>query len=157
MNSSKYQFIANETHVFQKSFGHKKLSLKQKQERFSQWLAGFVDGHGCFLVSKQGESSLEITVPRKDGFLLVQLQHKYGGSLKLRAGYNAVRYRLHSKQSMKKVCNHVNGYICHPVRLAQFQKVCECLCIEYKTPNMETYTHTHGWFAGMFDAIGLVG
>lgn len=68
MDSSKENSQNNENlmNLSQKSFGHKKLSDKQKHDRFCQWLAGFIDGNGCFLVSKQGYTSLEITVHGKD-------------------------------------------------------------------------------------------
>lgn len=158
MDSSKENSQNNENlmNLSQKSFGHKKLSDKQKHDRFCQWLAGFIDGNGCFLVSKQGYTSLEITVHGKDQALLHQIQDKFGGSVKTRAAQKAVRYRLYNMRGIKVLCEHVNGYICHPVRLDQFQKVCNVLGVFVQTPNMETYTHMHGWFAGMFDADGTV-
>jgi hypothetical protein len=30
--------------------------------KFKQWLAGLIDGNGCFLLSKKGYASLEITM-----------------------------------------------------------------------------------------------
>jgi hypothetical protein len=56
-------------------------------------LAGFIDGDGCFLVSKKGYTSLEITTHRKDEEILRKIQNKYGGKVKARAGLNGVRYR----------------------------------------------------------------
>lgn len=33
---------------------------------FKEWLAGLIDGDGCFLLSKKGYASLEITVETRD-------------------------------------------------------------------------------------------
>jgi hypothetical protein len=74
-------------------FGNKKLSVEDKDKRFSQWLAGFIDGDGCFLVSKRGYTSLEITTSSKDEEMLNKIKNKYGGSVKARAGMKALRYR----------------------------------------------------------------
>jgi ubiquinol-cytochrome c reductase cytochrome b subunit len=72
--------------INQFQFGNKKLSYRDKKKRFSQWLAGFIDGDGCFLLSKRGYTSLEITTSSKDEEMLRKIQNKYGGSIKARAG-----------------------------------------------------------------------
>jgi len=53
---------------------------------FNQWLAGLIDGDGCFQLSKKGYASLEITVETRDKHCLYQIKHKFGGSIKLRPG-----------------------------------------------------------------------
>jgi hypothetical protein len=134
---------------------NKKLTKEGKHRRWCQWLAGLIDGDGCFLEeSKQGYTSLEITVSSKDEAILSQIQNKYGGSLKPRAGLNAVRYRLHNKEGILHLCLDVNGFIRHPIRFAQFEKVCDKLSLEVKSP--DTLHAKHGWFAGMFDADGCI-
>lgn len=138
--------------VFQ--FGNKKLSIEEKAKRFSQWLAGLIDGNGCFLVNKRGYTSLEITRSSRDQEMLHKIKNKYGGSVKARAGMKALRYRQHNKEGMMKLCNDVNGSIRHPVRLRQFGKVTRKLSIQQKSPDNLSYKH--GWFAGMFDADGTV-
>nr|YP_009944735.1 hypothetical protein [Ankistrodesmus falcatus]QMS48904.1 hypothetical protein [Ankistrodesmus falcatus] len=132
-----------------------KIHIKKTQnQEWYQWLAGLIDGDGCFLVSKAGYASLEITVESKDEALLYQIKNIYGGSLKPRAGINAVRYRLHHKEGVHQLCLDVNGYIRHPVRFVQFTQVCNTLFLEVKTP--DCLHANHGWFAGMFDADGTV-
>jgi len=41
-----------------------------KDERFYEWLAGVIDGDGCFLLSKKGYASLEITTQLRDKKML---------------------------------------------------------------------------------------
>ena len=70
-------------------YGNKKCTAEQKHQKWCQWLAGFIDGDGCFLVSKAGYSSLEITTAAKDEAILYKTKQTYGGSIKARAGINA--------------------------------------------------------------------
>ena len=140
--------------INQFDFGNKKLSDRDKKKRFSQWLAGFIDGDGCFFLSKRGYTSLEITTSNKDEEMLRKIQNKYGGSIKARAGQKALRYRQHNKEGIKKLCRDVNGYIRHPIRQRQFQKVLQRLSMDQQSPDVQNFKH--GWFAGMFDADGTV-
>ena len=90
-----------------------------KDLRFKQWLAGLIDGDGCFLLSKKGYASLEITMDIKDERALQAVKNVYGGSIKLRSGVSALRYRLHNKKGLLNLINDVNGYIRNPIRLIQ--------------------------------------
>ncbi len=56
------------------------LSSNSKDKKFFQWLAGLIDGKGCFLLSKQGYGSLEITMSLLDHHCLNMIKQKYGGS-----------------------------------------------------------------------------
>jgi hypothetical protein len=49
---------------------------------FKEWLAGLIDGDGCFLLSKKGYASLEITMDLRDEHALAIIKQKYGGSVK---------------------------------------------------------------------------
>lgn len=133
---------------------NKKVSSTQKHQRWCEWLAGLIDGDGCFLVSKKGYPSLEITVESRDEAILRQIQNKYGGSLKPRAGMNAVRYRLHYFEGIVKLSKDVNGLIRHPVRMEQFEKICSKIHLLMK--QSDVLHSKHGWFAGIFDADGSI-
>ncbi|KAL0294343.1 UNVERIFIED_CONTAM: Cytochrome c oxidase subunit [Sesamum calycinum] len=63
----------------------------------SSILAGIIDGDGSLQVSKQGYASLEITMGLEDLPLLRYIQHMLGGSIKMRSGAKAYRYRLHNQ------------------------------------------------------------
>ena len=58
---------------------------------FCEWLAGVIDGDGSLQVSKQGYTSLEITMGLEDLALLRYIQDKLGGSIKMRSGAKAYR------------------------------------------------------------------
>lgn len=61
--------------------------------KWNSWLAGLIDGDGCFLLSKQGYASLEITMDARDLCALELIQSKYGGTIHYRKGLNSYRYR----------------------------------------------------------------
>ena len=83
-----------------------------------------IDGAGCFLLSKKGYSSLEITMDVIDAYCLSRIKTNYGGSIKLRVGNNSIRYRLHHKAGLLKLLNDVNGRLRNSNKLLQFSKLC---------------------------------
>jgi len=122
---------------------------------FCEWLAGILDGAGSIQVSKQGSTSLEITMGLADLRLLRYIQHMLGGSIKIRAGAKAYRYRLHNQLGMIQLINSLNGNIRHSARLLQLHRVCQVLDIPLILPI--TLDAQSNWFAGFFDADGTIG
>jgi ubiquinol-cytochrome c reductase cytochrome b subunit len=61
--------------------------------------------------------------------MLYQIQNKFGGSVKLRAGVKAIRYRLHNKIGMTNLIHAVNGNIRNSKRIVQFYRICDILGI----------------------------
>ena len=121
---------------------------------FCEWLAGLIDGDGSFQVSKKGYTSLEITMGLEDLYCLRYIQDKLGGSIKMRSGAKAYRYRLHNKQGMINLINCINGHIRHTSRLQQLHRVCQKLGISVIYPTK--LNKVSSWFAGFFDADGTI-
>ena len=131
-----------------------KLSYSDRDLNFKQWLAGLIDGDGCFTLSKKGYAGLEITMDIRDERALQQVKNVYGGSIKLRSNANALRYRLHHKEGLLNLINDVNGQIRNPNRLVQLNKI----CIKYNLILIwpEKLTLDNGWLSGFFDACGNI-
>lgn len=121
---------------------------------WNEWLAGLIDGDGSLLLSKAGYPSCEITMGLSDEHALAIIKQKLGGSLKLRSGVNALRYRLHNKKGMIDLINRINGNIRHTSRIKQLESICLNLNIKIKYANIITINN--GWFSGFFDADGTV-
>lgn len=130
------------------------LPLKNRDERFYEWLAGFIDGDGCFLLSKKGYASLEIVTQLRDKKCLYLIKQKFGGSVKLISGDNYLRYRLHHKDGLLNLIDKVNGLLQNPIRILQLGKICEKYNIELKDPKPLTYFN--GWLSGFFDTDGSI-
>lgn len=122
--------------------------------KFQEWLAGLIDADGCFLLSKKGYASLEITMDLRDKKALYIIKQAYGGSVKLRSGARAKRYRLHHKEGLLKLIKDVNGHIRNPIRLLQLNKLGEKYLIPIKFSKPLLYFN--GWFSGFFDGDGSI-
>jgi hypothetical protein len=55
---------------------------------------------------------------------LQAVKNVYGGSIKLRSNANALRYKLHHKESLMRLINDVNGHIRNPNILVQLNNIC---------------------------------
>ena len=130
-------------------------NLDEPDTRFYEWLAGVIDGDGCFLISKKGYASLEITMGLEDLPLLRYIQNKLGGSVKQRSGAKAYRYRLHTREGVLGVLCKVNGNIRNSVRILQLHRLCQHFGIPVQEPTKLTIKNY--WFAGFFDADGSIG
>jgi hypothetical protein len=60
----------------------------------------------------------------RDEHALQIIKNVYGGSIKLRSGANALRYRLHHKSGLLSLINDINGNIRNSHRLVQLNKIC---------------------------------
>jgi hypothetical protein len=90
----------------------------------------------------------------RDKHCLYQIKDKFGGSVKLRAGNNHLRYRLHHKTGMLNLIHSINGLIRNPARILQLGKICDNYGIKLIDPKPLTYNS--GWFAGFFDSDGSI-
>jgi hypothetical protein len=81
-------------------------------------------------MSKSGYPSCEITMSIEDYHALAIIKQKLGGSIKLRSGVNAIRYRLHNKKGMLELINRINGKIRHTSRVKQLEYMCSSLNIK---------------------------
>lgn len=130
------------------------LRVESTNNKFNEWLAGLIDGHGSLQVSKKAYTSLEITMGIEDLYCLRYIQDKLGGTIKLRSGAKAYRYRLHNKSGMIKLINMINGNIRNSARMAQLHKVCQVLEISIIKPLKPLFHNS--WFAGLFDSDGTI-
>lgn len=133
---------------------NKKLIHQLKDLKLKQWLAGLIDGDGCFTLSKKGYAGLEITMDIRDERALQTVKNIYGGSIKLRSNANALRYRLHHKKGLLDLINDINGLIRNPNRLVQLNNVCIKYNLNFIWP--EELTLDDGWLSGFFDADGTI-
>lgn len=129
-------------------------STKNSNNKFNEWLAGVIDGDGCFQLSKKGYASLEIVTQLRDKRILYLIKQKYGGSIKLYAGNNYLRYRLHHKEGLISLINGINGLIQNPIRILQLSKICIQYNINIKDPISLSYNNA--WFSGFFDTDGSI-
>ena len=128
--------------------------IARAEAKFNQWLGGVIDGDGYLGISKEGYTSLEITMGIADEQGLERIKDKLGGSIKLRSGSKSIRYRLHNRTGMLNLIKRINGNIHNTIRLTQLKAVCLLLKVDVLEPcNLDSH---NAWFSGMFDADGSV-
>lgn len=149
-----YSLFSIKRHYSTLSSNNYKILEYNNNIKFNQWLAGLIDGDGYFGITKNKYASCEILVELRDEKMLRQIQNKFGGSIKLRSGVKAIRYRLSDKQGIINLINAVNGNIRNTKRLVQFNKVCNLLNIKFKEPIK--LNKDNAWFIGFFDADGTI-
>ena len=91
---------------------------------------------------------------KSDEHTLLLIKNKLGGSVKLRSGVKAFRYRLHNREGMADLVHRINGNIRNSKRVPQFVKICEKLNIPYI--RAEPLELTNAWYSGFFDADGSI-
>lgn len=121
---------------------------------WNQWLAGLIDGDGCFYISKTKQVSLEITTALLDERMLQEIKQRIGGAVKKRAGSQSVRLRVGKREQVLEVVKRVNGYIRLESRYQQFQAACHLLHVKCLLP--EPLVLPNGYLSGLFDADGSV-
>ena len=124
------------------------------QQRWHQWCAGFIDGHGHIVVSKTGQVTVEIITDNDHKPMIRQIQKAYGGTVKPRAGSASVRWRLTKKESVTQLCERINGYLRHNVRRNQFERACAVLDLDVNPSS--SLTRDSCYIAGLFDGVGSV-
>lgn len=123
-------------------------------KKFSQWLAGVIDGDGCFQLSKKGYACLDIVMETRDKHCLYLIKQKFGGSIKVKANVNWLRYRLHHKKGLMFLIDNVSGSLRNPVRILQLGRICYKYNIVVKPG--ETLTFDSAWLSGFFDSDGSI-
>lgn len=133
----------------------KKHRYNPLQDNFNYWLAGLIDGDGCFVVSKKGYGSCEITLKERELQALYKIKQIYGGSISKRTNTKAARWRLHNKSGLTKLLNNLNNKIILPKRQNQFKEICKLYEIQPKFNNNNL--NLTSWLTGFMEAEGHFG
>lgn len=129
-------------------------SKVNKKDPFFEWLAGVIDGNGTFNLSKKGRARFKLVMNIRNKKVVYCIKHKLGGSIRIAAKDNAIKYKLKHWKGLKKLLQNVNGLIRNPPRMLQMEKLCKKYEINFIYPKPLTYKN--GWFSGFIDSEGLV-
>ena len=148
-NAKNSLFNSPKTLDVKKNYTSDSCSLK-----FSEWLAGLIDGDGYFILTKKGYASCEICMDVRDKKALYEIKHKYGGSIKEVSGAKALKYKLRNKKGLIYLINDINGLVRNPIRLLQMNKLCTKYNIDLIYPKPLIFNN--GWLSGFIDSDGSV-
>lgn len=135
------------------------LPEEQKFHVDLDWLAGLIDGAGCFFQRYNAPkhngfhpAHLDILLPIVDKNLLQIVQANFGGSLKSRAGGHSIRYRLQGK-GLFSMMRLLNGRHQNVVRQEQWQLLMNDYDFHY---DAKPFSWDSGYMAGLFDGNGNI-
>lgn len=124
---------------------------------WNEWLAGITDGDGCFYFNQKERSvSFEITTHITNAKLLYNMKNTLGGgSVKIRAHNQSMRYRVKEKKIIIDVLNRINGKLYNHRRVDQFHKACSLTNI---TPIQSSplIHNQSAYLAGLIDSDGTI-
>jgi len=126
---------------------------------FNQWLAGMIDGDGCF-GDRGDRPRLVLGQQLMDVHGLIFIKEVLGYGNVVERHYTDKEktrhfvYNVVSNASIRDLVNRVNGHIRNSIRVEQLQHVCRFLKIPF-IPAAEL-TKENAWFSGFFDADGCV-
>lgn len=136
---------------------NKKLMNK---ELLNEWLAGIVDGDGCFYINKKENSiSFEVTTHITDIRVVTNIKNLLKvGTVKKRNNSQSVRYRVKSKVAIFDILNRLNRKLYNPARVKQFQAACEMFGIPSKVPTelFSMEKKSYAYLTGLIDADGSI-
>jgi len=127
---------------------------------FNKWLAGFIDGDGCFYLSTHetlnGNRKATLSIPQAlwNNDILVFLKEKLGGNIYKARGSTNVYY-LSKREHLITLVHKVNGHIRATSRTVQFKALCELLNVAYIRPI--PLMANDPYLSGFFDADGSLG
>jgi len=141
--------------------------LKKKNNNFSSYLAGLIEGDGSIIVPKSERSlkgklnypSIQITFNLRDFPLALIIQQKLKhGSLSRKKGVNAYILTINNFEGLLLIVNIINGYMRTPKINALF-KLIDWLNnrfnIEIEKLNLDnSFIGSNSWLAGFIDADG---
>lgn len=124
------------------------------EENFNFWLAGFIDGNGCFYEHKQNYIYSEIRSHAKEIQIIHKIKkHVGGGSATTRTDQQTSRHCLYKKQLIFNLLNLINGKLRLELRIKQFSNLCDLHKVQIKPKNRDPLI-TNAWASGLFESDG---
>lgn len=108
---------------------------KNGNSTFKNWLIGFTEGDGSFIVNKNGYLEFKITQSSNDAEILFYIKKQLGfGSVSLQDKNNQTHhFRVRDRQSILKLIEIFNGNLCTERKNYQFKLWVEASNKAYKT------------------------
>ena len=96
--------------------------LKQPDSRFLEWLIGFSEGEGSFIIAKRGDLSFVITQSSSDIEVLNYIKDNlgFGRVIKQSIKQNTHRFVIQDFKNLNLICSLFNGNMVFPTRKARF-------------------------------------
>lgn len=139
--------------------------LKQPNSRFLEWLIGFSEGEGSFILAKRGDLSFVITQSSSDIEVLNYIKDNlgFGRVIKQSIKQNTHRFVIQDFKNIYLICLLFNGNMVFPTRKARFltflstfneRLIRKSLNTIIPLDNCVIPTLEDGWLSGISDGEG---
>lgn len=160
--ASPFNFDAFNT-AYTKAYPNKPIPSKN----FLEWLVGFVEGDGSFIVNKRGDLQFVITQSTPDIQVLNYIMEILGFGRVIKQGSNTSRFVVNSKAQAYLIILLFNGNLVLPVKVDSFNKFLTAYNFLASNPNAKYNLPTvtlifnsilptliDSWLLGFVDAEG---
>lgn len=146
--------------------------LFSKKKFIAPYLAGLIEGDGCFYTPKalRNKKGLKVNPRIAVAFCINDLplakffKKNYGGSLTILKNKTSCTWFIQSKKDMFRICTMINGFLrtpkindfCRFIKFSKDQKILEFKDFEVQ-PLDTSALDSNSWLAGYTDADGYFG
>lgn len=128
---------------------------------FRDWLIGFTEGDGSFIINKSGYLEFKITRPTSDAQVLFYIKKNLGfGSVSIQdKKIKTHHYRVRDRKGLRTLICIFNGRLCTSTKTHQFNRWVKAFNLVYDTElqvycSENTPSFENAWLAGFTDAEG---
>jgi hypothetical protein len=129
-------------------------------QSFLEWLVGFVEGDGSFIVNSRGTAIFVITQSSRDIQILQYIQKKLGFGRIIKQGSNTSRYIVEEWANLALLVALFNGNLVFPLKQISFARFLKAFnsrsndqVVEFNS-SLVTPTLNDHWLCGITDAEG---
>ena len=151
--------------LFNSKFSEHYPNIKQPSSKFLEWLIGFSEGEGSFILAKRGDLSFVITQSTMDVKSLYYIKDNlgFGKVIKQSVKQNTHRFVIQDIRNLYLICLLFNGNMVFPTRNARFLTFLSSFNEKLLKKNFTTIAHSDvcsipslkdGWLSGITDGEG---
>jgi hypothetical protein len=151
--------------LFYSKFSEYYPNAKQPSSKFLEWLMGFSEGEGYFILAKRGDLSFVITQSTMDVKSLYYIKDNlgFGKVIKQSVKQNTHRFIIQDIKNVYLICLLFNGNMVFPTRKARFLTFLSSFNEKLLKKNIATIVPLgvciipslkDGWFSGITDGEG---
>jgi cytochrome c oxidase subunit 1 len=144
--------------TFHTLFHQRYPNAKAPSQEFLEWLVGFAEGDGSFIVNSRGTSIFVITQGTADVLVLEHIKQTLGFGRVIKQGPRTSRFVVEDIANVTLLVALFNGNLVFPLKQASFALFLEAMgkrsIVTEFIPTLVTPTFNDSWLLGFTDAEG---
>lgn len=160
MYSRPMSLCSNSGFCFNAFYALQPSGRKAPPQSFLEWLVGFTEGDGSFIVNNRGEAIFVITQSSKDVQVLHYIQRMLGFGKVIKQGPTTHRFIVQDQASLQLLVALFNGNLVFPIKQNRFAAFLAAVNKRFShspvtlIPTLVVPTLLDSWLCGFTDAEG---